>query len=152
MSEAKKRTMKKKRQRFGMQSADATWYGVYFFVPRLGEDEWSRVFIRADGIRSPSSLIAVGVDSHRFALSLAGKRNLWLEYHPFERGSARLFDVAWIARLTPGESGYLVWSLQWWTGSNKDSWPESVIETVQQTERLLSSFEDGHQPMSEGNA
>lgn len=142
----------KKRQRFGMRSRDAMWCGVYFFAPPYEGNEWSRVFIRADEIRSPSSLIAVGVDSQRFTLSLEGKRNLWLEYHQFERGNTRLVDVAWLARLTPCDSSYLIWSLQWWAGSNKESWPGSVVETVRQIERLLSSFEDGHQPMSEGNA
>lgn len=142
----------KKRGRFGMRSMDATWYGVYFFAPPYEGNEWTRVLVRADEIRSPSSLIAVGVDSSQFKISLEGKRNLWLEYHQFERGNARLVDIAWLARLTPCDSTYLVWSLQWWTGSNKESWPQSVVAATQRIERVLSSFEDSDRPTREGNA
>lgn len=129
-------------RRFGLKSADAARYGVYFFVPCDGcdgKETWSRILIRFDDTRSLSSLIVIGADPSRLVLSFEGVRDVRFDYYQFDRGGVRLLDVAWAARLMPLESAYLVWMFQWWSGS-KAPWPRSVVMFTHQVEQLLSSF------------
>lgn len=127
------------RRRFGLESADEMQYGVYFFLLNHSGNECSRVLIRVGDARFSSSLFVIGVKYPQFAI-LEGERDACFVYHQFETGGFRLMDTTWLVRLAPNEACYLVWTFQWWTGSSKETWPESIIVVAQRIKRLFSDF------------